>query len=146
MSQHIRSLLRVAATATLAIIFVMPVYSQVTTGDFTGRVTDPQGKVVAGATVTATNTATGASRSGTTNEEGEYTITRLSPGRYDLSVEAKGFAKTVAKDLELNVGATMTQNFELKPGQISETVQVTGEASLVQTTTSELARSVTPVE
>ena len=146
MSQHIRSLLSVAATATLAIIFFLPVYSQVTTGKITGRVTDTQGGVVSGATVTATNKGTGQARSSTTNESGEYTIAELPPGKYDVTVEATSFSKPLLQDFELNVGATVTQNFELKPGQISETVQVQAESALVQTTTSELARSVTPVE
>src|ERR1044071_5869386 len=147
MNAYFRMLSRVIATAfTLMILIVVPVSSQVTTGDINGRVTDSQGKVVSGATITATNKGTGASRSATTSDDGEYTIARLSPGTYDLSVEAKGFSKPLVKDLELNVGATLTQNFELKPGEVSETVIVTTEGALVQTTTSELARSITPTE
>ncbi len=147
MSRYSRMLTSAVVTAfALSILIVLPVSAQVTTGDITGRVMDSQGKVVSGATVTATNKGTGASRSTTANDNGEYTLTRLSPGRYDLSVEAKGFSKPLIKDLELNVGTTLTQNFELKPGEISETVVVTTEGALVQTTTSELARNITPTE
>ena len=146
MNKYFQRVCPVAIAATLAILFVAPVYSQVNTGDITGRVTDSQGKVVAGATITATNGGNGASRSTTTNDDGEYIITRLAPGKYSLSVEAKGFSKPLVKDLELNVGATLTQNFELKPGEVSETVVVTSEGTAVQTTTSDIARNITPTE
>jgi hypothetical protein len=120
--------------------------AQVTTGSITGRVADAQGNVVPGATVTARSKATALSRSTTTNEAGEYTLADLPAGTYELTVEAKGFSKAVLGEMELNVGATVTQNFDLKPGEVSETVQVSSEAALVQTTTSELGRSITPTE
>src|SRR5205823_9478267 len=109
------------------IAFASPGVAQVTTGDITGRVTDAQGKVVSGATVTVTNKATSALRSATTNDSGDYTITELPPGKYDVAAEAKGFSKALLPDFELNVGAKVTQNFELKPGEVSATVQVTSE-------------------
>lgn len=146
MKQILRIFWSVATVAILALFVVPPTYAQVTTGDINGRVTDTQGKVVAGATITATNKGSGASRSTTTDDDGEYTITRLATGKYDLSVEARGFSKPLVKDLELNVGATLTQNFELKPGEVSETVVVTSEGTAVQTTTSEIARNITPTE
>src|SRR5438105_4940926 len=120
--------------------------AQVTTGNIHGRVADAQGNVVPGATVTARSKATGRARATTTNEAGEYTLADLPAGTYELSVEAKGFSKALLSEMELNVGATVTQNFDLKPGELSETVQVTSEAALVQTTTSELGRSITPTE
>src|SRR5215813_9807781 len=107
-----------AVVFLLTFVFILPAYAQVNTADLTGRVTDEQGRVVAGATVTATNRATGAARTVTTDDAGEYTITQLPPGKYNLSVEAKNFSKTVAESFELNVGAKVTKNFELKPGEI----------------------------
>src|SRR6266446_2650872 len=101
-----------AAAMFSIVLFAGPSFAQVTTGEITGRVTDPQGKVVAGATVTATNKGTGSSRSATTNESGDYTITQLPPGKYEVAAEAKGFSKALVQDFELNVGATVTQNFE----------------------------------
>jgi carboxypeptidase family protein/TonB-dependent receptor-like protein len=129
-----------------SVLFAAPAYAQETRGDITGRVVDEQGHVVPGATVTATNKGTGAARSATTNDVGEYTITQLPPGKYDLTVEASNFSRSLAPDFELNVGARVTQNFELKPGEISATVQVTSEGALVDTTTSELGRNITPAE
>src|SRR6185437_4204157 len=105
-----------------------------------------QGRVVPGATITATNKGTGVTRTATTDDAGDYTITQLPPGKYDLSVEAKNFSKALAQDFELNVGAKVTKNFELQPGEITATVQVTGEAAAVNTVTSEIGKSITPQE
>ena len=135
-----------AAFFFFATLLAATAAAQVTTGNITGRVADAQGNVVPGAAVTARSKATGRSRATTTNEAGEYTLADLPAGTYELSVEAKGFSKAVLGEMELNVGATVTQNFDLKPGELSETVQVSSEAALVQTTTSELGRSITPVE
>jgi Carboxypeptidase regulatory-like domain/TonB dependent receptor len=135
-----------AIAITLSIAFLGHVCAQVTTGDITGRVTDEQGRVVSGATVTASNKATGASRTATTNDEGEYTLTQLPPGKYDVTAEASNFSRALAQDFELNVGAKVTQNFQLKPGQVTATVQVTSEALAVETTTSEIGKNITPVE
>lgn len=131
-----------------ALLFLLPFQanSQVTTAEVTGRVLDQNGAAVAGATVTATNTGTRLSRTSTTNEEGTFTITQLPPGRYEISVEAQNFSKSLLKDYELNVGARQTLNFELKPGQITETIDVTADAVQVETTRSDLGGVVTPKE
>src|SRR5215813_5936311 len=135
-----------AVVFLLTFVFILPAYAQVNTADLTGRVTDEQGRVVAGATVTATNRATGAARTVRTDDAGEYTITQLPPGKYDLSVEAKNFSKALTQDFELNLGAKVTQNFELKPGEVTATVQVSAEGLTVDTTTSEIGKSITPAE
>src|SRR5690242_16526370 len=76
-----------------------------------GVVTDPMGAVVPGANVKATNTATGASRETTTNDEGLYVLSNLPPGDYELRVEAKGFAAKVSKEpVRLQVGQSVTTN------------------------------------
>jgi hypothetical protein len=129
-----------------SVLFAVPCYAQETRGDITGRVVDEQGHVVPGATVTATNKGTGAARSATTNDVGEYRINQLPAGKYDLTVEAKNFSRSLAPDFELNVGASVTQNFELKPGEVTATVQITSEGNLVDTTTSELGKNITPAE
>ncbi len=130
----------------LVFVFIFAAYAQVNTADITGRVTDEQGRVVPGATVTATNTNTGAKRSVTTDDAGDYTITQLPPGKYNLTVEAKNFSRVLAQGFELNVGAKVTQNFELKPGEVTATVQVTAEGVTVDTTTSEIGQSITPAQ
>lgn len=99
-----------------------------------------------GATVTAINKGTGLSRTTTTDDDGRYTITQLPAGVYDVAVEAQGFSKAVVENLELNVGSTSTQNFEVKPGELTATVVVSSEGTLVETTTSEIGKSITPEE
>jgi len=145
-----REMIKVLTRISLLLIFIAIssgiVCAQVTTADITGRVLDTQGRVVTGATVTATNKGTGQSRTATTNDSGDYTITQLSPGKYDITVEATSFSKALAQDFELNVGAKVTQNFELKPGELSATVQVTSEGTPVETTTSEISKNITPGE
>jgi hypothetical protein len=127
-------------------LFAASVQGQVITADVTGAVADSTGKVVPGATVTITNVGTGASRTTTTNESGEYTITELTPGMYTVTVEAQSFSKSVLKDLELNVGSRRTINIELKPGQITEVVEVSTEGALIETTRSDLDQTITPKE
>ncbi|HEX8142246.1 MAG TPA: TonB-dependent receptor [Pyrinomonadaceae bacterium] len=120
--------------------------AQQTTGDITGRVTDALGNIVPNASVSAHNTGTGLTRTAMTDEAGEFTITQLPAGRYDVTVEARSFSKALLKELELNVGATQSLKIELKPGEISETVEVASDAAMVETTTSELGRNITPAE
>ena len=134
------------AFSLFSMLTVAPTLAQVTTGDITGTVVDAQGNVVPNASVTARNQATGQARTTTTNEQGDYTLTDLPAGTYEMSVEARGFSKALLKNMELNVGAKLTQNFSLKPGELSETVEVTSEGALVETTTSELGRNITPTE
>src|SRR5437588_279985 len=141
-----RFVLGFGAVCLLTIAFASPGVAQVTTGDITGRVTDPQGKVVSGATVTVTNKATSALRSATTNDSGDYVIAQLPPGKYVVLGEAKGFTKALLSDFELNVGAKVTQHFELRPGEVTATVQVTSEGTPVETTKSEIGGVVNSTE
>lgn len=136
----------VVVVFALFVFLAVPTYAQEIRGDIEGRVVDEQGRVVPGATVTATNKGTGASRTTTTNDSGEYALSNLEPGKYDITVESPNFSKALAKDFELNVGARVTQNFELKPGAVTATVEVTSEGNPIETTTSELGRNITPAE
>ena len=102
--------------SVLMVPLMIPVLGQVTTADITGRVVVQQGGAVPGATITATNTATGQSRSTTSNEDGDFTISELAPGTYDITIEAQGFSRAAAKAVEANVGARRSLNIELKPG------------------------------
>lgn len=140
------SLRNVAPLLILNVLLVAPVLAQVTTADITGRVLDQLGAAVPNAAVTVRHTGTGQTRTATTNEEGDYTITQLPPGTYEVSAEAKSFSKTLLRDLELNVGSKQTLNFDLKPGEVTETVEISSDAVLVETTRSDLGGVVTPAE
>lgn len=147
MLKAFNSFTRAVAMLMLAAAFlVLTVPAQVTTGTVTGRVVDGQGNVVPGAKVTVTNRGTGAERTAVTNSDGDYTITSLAPGRYNIAAEAQSFSRTLLEDVEVNAGARATFNVDLKPGNVTETVTVTGEQPLVETTKSELDQSISPKE
>jgi outer membrane receptor protein involved in Fe transport len=131
---------------TLTTLFVLTANAQATTASLTGRVTDSLGNVVPNAAVVATNKGTAQTRSVVTNGDGEYSVTELAPGRYSVTVEAPSFSKALLEEIELNVGSTQTVNFDLKPGSVTETVQVTAEGTLIETTRSDLDTSITPKE
>src|SRR5262245_42284210 len=112
----------------------------VSVGNFEGTITDPNGAVIAGATITASNKATSAERSATTDSSGYFRIAGLTPGVYKLKIEAKGFSSQINEDVTLNVGITLTINATLKPGGAAETVIINaGDAPLIETTKTDLA-------
>src|SRR5579864_191783 len=108
-----------------------------------GTVTDKNQAVIKSAEVTITNKATGATRTMNTNDVGEYRAD-LQPGVYSVSAKANGFSAAEAKDLEVFVGRTLTQNFTLQPGAVSETVEVTAAAPLVDQTKTDVSTNITP--
>jgi hypothetical protein len=111
-----------------------------------GTVVDPQGAVVPGAKVTATNVDTGVPRSVNTTSTGNYVLPNLPPGTYNIKVEAKGFAEANSKNLKLNVGDQKTLNFNVAIAGSSQTIEVTAEAPLIETTKTDVSTSVTDVE
>ncbi len=111
-----------------------------------GTVVDPQGAVVTGAKVTATNQATGTGRSVTTTSTGNYVIPNLQPGTYNVAVDAKGFAPGSTKDIRLNLGDQRDLGFKLGLAGSTESVEVTTQAPLIETTKTEVSTSVTDIE
>lgn len=136
----------ITLSIVVSVFFVAQISAQATTASVTGRVVDGQGNVVPGAKVTAKNRATGSERTAITSSDGDYLIPELAPGRYDITVEAQSFSRALVEDLELNVGARQTINIDLKPGNVSETVTVTMDVPLVETTRSEIDTTITPTE
>lgn len=104
-------------------------------GTITGRVVDAQGASVPNARITVVLISTGARSNTTTGGDGLYTIPFLTPGRYRLEVEASGFKHYVQDNLEVNAGDRVGIDVHLDLGQINETVTVTAEAPLLDTTT-----------
>ncbi len=107
-----------------------------------GTVTDPTGAAVPNAKVTATNTATGTIRTTETNDSGLYSFSRLPVGSYDVAVEAAGFKTTRRTGLSLSVGAVVTIDLSVEVGTAQETVSVTAEAPLVESTRSQTSTNV----
>jgi hypothetical protein len=102
-------------------------------GDIKGAVTDPSGAVVANATVTATDIGKGIKHTVTTDNSGQYHLTSLQPATYSVSVTKTGFQPEVAKSVVVNIGQTSTVDFPMKVSQVSEQVEVTTEAPVVET-------------
>lgn len=113
------------------------------TSDIKGRVADPNGAVVNGATITATDAEKGVSRTATTDEQGEYRILSLPPGTYQLRVEASGFSSQVQNAIQVTVGQTADQNFALQVGDASATVEVSGDPPVIETDRSQQSTTVT---
>jgi hypothetical protein len=110
------------AVLSLLLALTIPVLAQqAAKATLTGIITDPNGAVVAGASVTATQTATGIYRKTTTNDEGLYVLTDLAPGEYEVRMEAKGFATRLTTNVLLQVGQTVTLNGPLEVAGITGT-------------------------
>ena len=118
-------------------------YAQAASGEILGRVTDQQGAVVAGATVTAKETTTGRTRTTTTNTEGNYSFPLLQPGTYEVTAEAPNMGKGVAT-VQVLLQQRRDANFSLKPAAEGTVVEVTGEAPLIETTNSEVKTNIDP--
>src|SRR5712692_8912679 len=113
------------------------------TATIVGVVVDAaQGASIPNAAVTATNVATRIAYPTKTTSSGDYTIPFLPPGTYDVKVEAQGFAVGASKGLTLNVGDQRDLNFKLAVAGTTTTVEVTGEAPLIETTKTEVSSTV----
>jgi hypothetical protein len=109
--------------------------AQSAAADLQGVVKDATGAVVPNATVTARNPATNLSRTATSNDEGFYRIVNLTPGDYEITVEAANFKKAVLTKVNLTVGQSAQLDISLEPGQISESVTISDATSdIVETT------------
>src|SRR5689334_1096503 len=114
------------------------VYGQVSTAELSGTVTDATGAAVANAKVTATNAGTNIERSTNTDSTGRYIIPLLPPGDYVLTAEAAGFRKSVQRGITLQVNQQASIDIGLRLGQVSESVEVTAAAPLLQSEASNL--------
>ena len=118
-----------------------------TTGSISGTVTDPSGAVVPNATVTATSSGTGATRTVQTGANGSFTIPQLQLGEYRLNITASGFRTADIGPLAVQIDQVTTQNVTLELGQATQTVEVTAQGSIIQvdnpnTTTTVSAQSI----
>ena len=104
-------------------------------GSVTGKVTDPQGALIPNASIQVTNLETNSVTKITSNDSGYFEANFLNPGPYNIAVEASGFKKALRQGLELQVGGRLSVDVELQIGSAAETVQVTAEAPLIDTTT-----------
>ena len=118
-----------------ALVFAGIVLSQAPTAAITGSVVDSSGGLVAGANVTAINTATNLQRSTATNESGLFDLPALPPGIYDVKVEKSGFQAQMQRGIEIQVSQVARLEITLKVGNVTETVEVAALAPNLDTET-----------
>ncbi len=114
-------------------------FGQLPTGTILGSVRDSTGAIIPGVTVTARNTATGLVRTTVSNEDGGYRFPALPVGSYEVRAEQSGFKTNVQSGVTLTVGQEAVLNFALQVGAAAETVEVTEQAPLVNTTSGTLS-------
>jgi hypothetical protein len=116
--------------------------AQVDTGTILGTVKDSTGAVVPRARVVLTNKGTGIAQTAETGEDGRYIFTPLKIGAYQVEVEAPGFKKALRSRIELNIQEQAVVDFGLEAGDVNQTIEVTTEAPLLQTTESSVGQAV----
>jgi hypothetical protein len=119
----------------LAVFSVVTAYSQAVNGTLLGSVTDASGAVIVNAKVTITEQSTNVARTTLANDSGNYSFGDLPPGRYTVTVEMSGFKREIRRDVDVLVDNTVRINVALVPGNVSESVEVTGAPPPLQTET-----------
>jgi len=123
----------VVMAVACALLLASPAAAQFDRGSISGVVKDQSGGVVPGATVTVTSLQTRDLLTSVTDASGYFTMTTLRPGRYDVSAELEGFKKASRSGVVLDAGASVTVEFTLEAGNISETVTVVAQTTPIQT-------------
>ena len=124
----------IAVVAMLAA--AVPAAAQQTTGTIAGRVIDEQGGAIPGATVTARSAQTGFVRTEVSDSEGLYRLNALPVGSYDVVAELQGFTRMEQKGVVVNVAQTVNLDVQMRVATLQETVTVTAESPLIDTTSS----------
>jgi len=136
---------RNAALVGVLLVILMtaqPGWAQEARGTILGRVTDSSGAVIPGASVTISNVATGVSVTVQTNPEGNYSVPFLIPGTYRITVDSTGFKRFVRRGLELRVNDQLEVNISLEVGEITQSIEVTGETPLLETASASVGQVV----
>jgi Carboxypeptidase regulatory-like domain/TonB dependent receptor len=124
--------LSILAAFVALLVAAAPLRAQVDAGAVLGTVSDQTGAVVAGASVTLTNEGTSASLTVETGSDGTFKFSPVKIGSYKLDVSLKGFEPITAKGIVVNIGANVVQNFTLKPGNVTQSIEVTATTPLLE--------------
>ena len=130
--------LRCIVPVILFMVAAAGLLAQSTGGRIVGRVADPTGAVLSGVKITLTNVATGVTHDTNSNSSGDYSFVEVVPGEYQVEFELSGFKKNLQKSVTVEVNGVVTLNSTLQVGGSQETVEVTSEAPLVDTTSTQL--------
>ncbi|OLE15835.1 MAG: hypothetical protein DMG76_32345 [Acidobacteria bacterium] len=129
----LRASLTMSTVLLLLFLCAPPLHAQVDTGTILGTVTDASGAPVNGAKVTLTNEGTSAALSTTTATDGGYKFTPVKIGTYKLTASLQGFQTITQTNIPVNVGADVVINFALKPGSVTEIVEVSAAPPVLET-------------
>jgi hypothetical protein len=132
-------------TGLAALLLCPPAYPQLNSGSIAGGVTDQTGAVLPGAKVTVTDAERGVARGLVTDSAGQYTAPSLTPGQYNVRVELAGFKTAQQADVTVGVGQAVRVDLQLQPGEQTQTVTVTGEVALVDTSNEVISNTVDTV-
>lgn len=127
-----------ACIVCLAVVPVLPLHAQSTTGAVSGTITDSSGASVVGAQVSAVNLDTHESRTASSNESGNYVFPALVPGRYEILCVYTGFASQRQTGVVISVNENAHVSFVLTPGSVGQSVTVSAETAEIDTTNSQL--------
>src|SRR5262249_45684533 len=117
--------------------------AQTATGEVNGTITDPAGAIIPTASVRLINQATEIETAVSPNQNGYFTFVNVVPGSYVLRIEAKGFKMAQTAPFDVGVNQTVTQPISMALGDISQTVEVTAGAEMIQRSSSELGTVIT---
>jgi hypothetical protein len=142
-----RLMARCFVAATLfTLIGVTPIFAQQGTGDVAGRVLDTQGGLLPGVTIVVRHQDSGLFRETVSSADGSFFLSAMTPGPYQVEAELQGFKKYTRRDVRLEVGKTVQVEVVLEVGGLEETVVVTSEAPLVDTTSKEIGGHISAQE
>ncbi len=130
----------------LALLCAGLAYSQAVNATLLGTVTDSTGAVVPNAKVTITEVTTNTARTRQTNDSGFYSFPDLPPGSYSVAVEAPGFKKELRRDITVLVDTNTRVDIELQPGNLTETIEVSGAPPLLQTDTASTSEEISSTQ
>ena len=129
----------------LTVACAVMAYSQAVTATLLGTVTDVTGAVVPNAKVTLTEENTGLTKTVKSNDSGNFTFPDISPGRYTVTAESAGFKKEIRKGTDVAANSSVRVDLRMQPGNITEYVEVTASAPVLQTDRSDVGRSIDTV-
>ncbi len=129
--------MRLVKVAWAVLLTASAVMSQSTSGSMAGTITDPNGAVIPGASITAVHTPTGRENSTQSSEAGLYAFPNLPPGPYEVTVTHPGFKKLIRTGIEIRIGTRTDLDLGLQVGDVQQQIEVAAEAPLLEATKSE---------
>ena len=129
--------MRYLLAVMVSLAAITPALAQFETADVLGAITDPTGSAIANATVTLVNQDTGVKSETKTGGNGDFTFPNVKVGIYTVTAEAPGFEKAIAANIRVDVNARQRVNLTMQIGKVTDSVEVTGAAAVLETDSSE---------